>query len=72
MRWIRRLRVISCFAEMTQQIHLFRASGVKSFQAACVFVSEVIAMRKSVGFLCNGAGLPVLRSFIVTATILSI
>jgi hypothetical protein len=50
---------------MTQQIHSFRANGVRSFQAACVF-AELSAMRKSVGVLCTGPGLPVLLSFIVS------
>lgn len=61
------MRVVSCFAERTQQIHSFRASGVRSFQAACVFASDLSAMRKSVGDLCTGPGLPVLLSFIVSS-----
>jgi hypothetical protein len=52
---------------MTQQIHSFRASGVRPFQAACVFVSDLSAMRKSVGVLCMGPGLPVLVSLIVSS-----
>jgi hypothetical protein len=52
---------------MTQQIHSFRASGVRFFQAACVFVSDLSAMRKSVGALCTGPGLRVLLSFIVSS-----
>jgi len=54
-------------ADMTQQIHSFRANGVRSFHAACVFASELSAMRKSVGVLCTGPGLPVLLSFIVSS-----
>jgi len=53
-------------AEVTQQIHSFRASGVKSFQAARFFVPELSAMRKSFGVLCMGPGLPVSLSFIVS------
>jgi hypothetical protein len=52
---------------MTQQIHSFRASGVRPFQAACVFVSDLSAMRKSGGVLCMGPGLPVLLSLIVSS-----
>lgn len=43
---------------MTQQIHSFRISGVRSFQAAFAFALEVSAMRKSVGDLCAGPDLP--------------
>jgi hypothetical protein len=46
------LRVTSCFAEVTQQIHSFRASGVRPFQAACAVASEQMALRKSNGALC--------------------
>src|SRR5580700_9878283 len=49
---------------MTQQIHSFRASGVSSCQAACVVASERSAIRKSVGVLCTGLGLPALLPFI--------
>jgi hypothetical protein len=42
---------------MTQQIHSFRASGVRSFQAACVVGSEPRALDKSAGVLCTGPGL---------------
>lgn len=52
-RWIRRMRVASCFAEMTQQTHSFRASGVRPFQAACVVASEASASDKSAGILCT-------------------
>ena len=52
---------------MTQQIHSFRDSGVRCFQAACVFAFELSAMRKSVGVLCTGPSLPVLLSFIVSS-----
>ena len=56
-RWIRRLRVVLCLAEMTQQIHSLRASGVRSFQAARVVASELRTLRTSAGVLCRGAGL---------------
>jgi hypothetical protein len=42
---------------MTQQIHSFRASGVRSFQAACVVACAPMASRKSAGILCTGPGL---------------
>ena len=51
-RWMRRPRVVPCLAEVTQQIHSFRASGVSSFQAARVVASEPMASRKSNGLLC--------------------
>ena len=59
-RWIRRARVDACLAEVTQQTHSFRASGVRSFQAACVAASELRALRKSAGALCTGPGLVLL------------
>jgi hypothetical protein len=52
-RLILRLRVVPCLAEMTQQIHSFRASGVRSFQAALVVASEPRALHKSAGVLCT-------------------
>jgi hypothetical protein len=61
-RLIRRLRVVPCLAEMTQQIHSFRASGVRSFQAALVVASEPRALHKSAGVLCTG---PDLLSFFI-------
>jgi|HubBroStandDraft_6_1064221.scaffolds.fasta_scaffold211044_3 hypothetical protein len=54
-RIILRLRVVPCLAEMTQQIHSFRASGVRSFQAA--LASEPRASHKSAGVLCTGPDL---------------
>ncbi len=56
-RSIRRLRVVPCLAEMIQQIHSFRASGVRSFQDAFVVGSESMALHKSAGVLCTGPGL---------------
>lgn len=56
-RLIRWLRVVLCLAEMTQQIHSFRASGVRAFQAALVVASEPRALHKSAGVLCTGPGL---------------
>jgi hypothetical protein len=44
-------------AEITQQIHSFRASGVKSSQAARVVACEPTALRKSAGILCTAPGL---------------
>ena len=48
---IRRLRVASCFADVTQQIHSLRASGVKSGQRLLAVASDAIAFRKSAGSL---------------------
>ena len=61
-RLILRLRVVPSLAETTQQIHSFRASGVRSFQAAFVVASEPRALRKSAGVLCTG---PDLLSFFI-------
>jgi hypothetical protein len=65
-RWILRLRVVVCLAEMIQQIHSFRASGVRSLQTACVVASELIALRRSAGVLCRGPSLVSL--FTISAT----
>ena len=48
---ILRLRVSSCLAEVTQQIHSFLASGVISFQSAKTCFSESSAFFKSAGSL---------------------
>jgi hypothetical protein len=48
---IRRLRVASRFADITQQIHSLRASGVKSGQSLLAVASDAIAFRKSAGSL---------------------
>jgi hypothetical protein len=37
---MRRFRVSSCLADVIQQIHSFRASGVMSFQVASAFTWE--------------------------------
>ena len=42
---------------MTQQIHSFRASGVRSLQAARAVAPELRAARISLGILCTGPGL---------------
>jgi hypothetical protein len=47
------MRVASCFGEMTQQIHSFRARGVSLSQAACVVASDASASDKSPGILCK-------------------
>ena len=65
---MRRLRVVLCLAEMTQQIHSFRASGVRSFQATRVVASELRTLRKSAGALCRGAGLRSLFTGVPRAT----
>jgi hypothetical protein len=44
-------RVSGRFGEMTQQIHSFRANGVRSFQASAISGSEVNAARRSGGIL---------------------
>lgn len=48
---IRRFLVASCLAEVTQQIHSFRASGVISAQTLLAVVSNSMAVRKSLGSL---------------------
>ena len=50
---IRRLRVASCFAEVTQQIHSLRARGVKAGQTLLATASNSMAFRKSAGSLCT-------------------
>jgi len=51
---MRRLLVSSCFAEVTQQIHSLRASGVMSAHNSLAIESDSIARRKSFGMLCTG------------------
>jgi hypothetical protein len=63
---MRRPRVASCLGEITQQIHSFRASGVRLFQAAWVAGVESTARRKSAGIVCMGAGLLVFFRVMVT------
>lgn len=50
---IRWLRVSGFLAEITQQIHSLRASGVISSHAASVAEEERKALRKSTGTLCT-------------------
>jgi hypothetical protein len=50
---MRRFRVASCFAEVTQQIHSFRASGVISDQRFLAVALDSMALRKSAGSLCT-------------------
>jgi len=50
---IRRLRVSDCFAEVIQQIHSLRASGVMSSHVARAFGAEASAFRRSAGTLCT-------------------
>jgi hypothetical protein len=54
---MRRRRVVSCLAEVTQQIHSFRASGVKLFQVIYVAASWRRASLISLGILCAGPSL---------------
>lgn len=49
---MRRLLVSSFFADVTQQIHSLRASGVISAHICVTIESEPIAFRKSAGILC--------------------
>jgi hypothetical protein len=44
-------RVSGLLEEITQQIHSFRASGVRSFHLASALASEASAVRKSDGTL---------------------
>jgi hypothetical protein len=53
---MRLLRVACCLAEVTQQIHSLRASGVRLFHAAFAGAAESITFRKSAGILCTGPG----------------
>ena len=48
---MRRLRVSSFFAEVTQQIHSLRANGVMSSHTPFATESDSIAFRKSAGSL---------------------
>ena len=50
---MRRLLVSSFLADVTQQIHSFRASGVISVQRRFAAASHSIAFRKSAGSLCT-------------------
>ncbi len=48
---MRRFLVSSFLAEVTQQIHSFRASGVRSAQRPFAAASDSMALRKSAGSL---------------------
>jgi hypothetical protein len=48
---MRRFLVASCLADVTQQIHSFRASGVISAQRLLTVALDSIALRKSAGSL---------------------
>ena len=48
---MRRLRVSSFLADVTQQIHSFRANGVISAQRLLAAASDAMARRRSVGSL---------------------
>ena len=48
---MRRFLVASCLAEVTQQIHSFRASGVISAHRLLAAALDSIAFRKSAGIL---------------------
>ncbi len=50
---MRRFLVSSFFAEVTQQIHSLRASGVKSGQSRLAEASDSMAFRKSAGSRCT-------------------
>ena len=50
---MRRLLVSSCLADVTQQIHSLRASGVISAHRSLTFGSDSIALQKSVGIVCT-------------------
>ena len=49
--WMRRFLVSSFLADVTQQIHSFRASGVMATQSFFAAASDSIALRKSAGSL---------------------
>jgi hypothetical protein len=50
---MRRVLVSSFFADVTQQIHSFRAKGVMLVQSSLTSASDSIAWRKSAGILCT-------------------
>lgn len=50
---MRRSRVFANFAEVTQQIHSLRASGVMSSQAAFAALSVASAVFRSAGSACT-------------------
>ena len=50
---MRRFRVSSFLAEVTQQIHSFRASGVIAAHRSLAAASDSMALRKSDGSLWN-------------------
>jgi hypothetical protein len=52
---MRRRLVSSIFADVTQQIHSLRASGVISAQTSFTIGSDAIAFPKSAGNLCTAA-----------------
>lgn len=58
---MRRFLVSSFFADVTQQIHSLRASGVMSAHTFFTIESDSIALRRSVGILCT---MPVARSLV--------
>jgi hypothetical protein len=49
---MRRFLVSSFLADMTQQIHSFRASGVIAAQRLFAAASDLMALWKSTGSLC--------------------
>jgi hypothetical protein len=57
---MRRFLVSSFLAEVTQQIHSFRASGVIAAQRSFAEASDVMAFRKSAGSLW---GVPLVLKF---------
>jgi hypothetical protein len=50
---MRRLRVWSFLADVTQHIHSLRASGVMLDHTSATTASDSIALRKSAGILCT-------------------
>jgi hypothetical protein len=50
---MRRVLVSSFLADVTQQIHSFRARGVMLIQSSLASASEAIAWRKSAGIWCT-------------------
>jgi hypothetical protein len=58
---MRRRRVSSSLAEVTQQIHSLRARGVMSAHTCLATGSAAMAMRRSAGILCTGP----LRAFLI-------
>jgi hypothetical protein len=66
---MRRFLVSSFLAEMTQQIHSFRASGVMAAQRSLAAASDLMALRKSAGSLW---GAPLVIALVVIRQLIGV